>query len=109
MAKCDGVVSRSAHRVPAEVPPRQYPGDQELPRRHILADPIQGRLLARSNAGLCPGGAGLRKFFEEGGHELALTSDKDGPDSEFERELPDAPPAALEAEYYAQRRRLAAG
>ena len=28
--------------------------------------------------------------FEESGHELVVTSDKDGPDSEFERELPDA-------------------
>jgi formate dehydrogenase len=55
------------------------------------------------------GARGLRKFFEEVGHELVLTSDKDGPDSEFERELPDAPPAALEAAYYAQRRRPAAG
>jgi hypothetical protein len=32
------------------------------------------------------GARGLRKFFEEGGHELVLTSDKDGPDSEFERD-----------------------
>jgi hypothetical protein len=38
-----------------------------------------------------------------------VTSDKDGLDSEFERELPDAPPAALEAAYYAQRLRPAAG
>jgi hypothetical protein len=52
---------------------------------------------------------GLRKFFEEGGHELVVTSDNDGLDSEFERELPDAPPAALGAAYYAQRRRPAAG
>ena len=52
---------------------------------------------------------GLRKFFEEGGHELVVTSDKDGLDSEFERELPDAPPAALGAAYCAQRRRPAAG
>jgi hypothetical protein len=48
-------------------------------------------------------------FFEEGGHELVVTSDKDGLDSEFERELPDAPPAALGTAYYAQSRRPAAG
>jgi formate dehydrogenase len=36
------------------------------------------------------GALGLRKFFEDGGHELVVTSDKDGPDSQFERELPDA-------------------
>lgn len=55
------------------------------------------------------GALGLRKFFEEGGHELVVTSDKDGLDSEFERERPDAPPAALGAAYHAQRRRPAAG
>src|SRR5207302_551369 len=32
----------------------------------------------------------LRKFIEERGHQLTVTSDKDGPDSAFERELPDA-------------------
>ena len=40
--------------------------------------------------GCVSGALGLRKFFEEGGHELVVTSDKEGPDSEFERELPDA-------------------
>ena len=34
--------------------------------------------------------AGLRKFLEAAGHEFVVTSDKDGPDSEFERELADA-------------------
>ena len=55
------------------------------------------------------GALGLRKFFEEGGHELVVTSDRDGLESEFERELPDAPPAALEAAYYAQSRLPASG
>jgi formate dehydrogenase len=32
----------------------------------------------------------LRKFLEERGHTLVVTSDKDGPDSVLERELPDA-------------------
>ena len=36
------------------------------------------------------GELGLRTFLEEHGHELVVTSDKDGPDSVFERELPDA-------------------
>src|SRR3984893_11328866 len=40
--------------------------------------------------GSVSGELGLRKFLEERGHELVVTSDKDGPDSEFERELPDA-------------------
>jgi formate dehydrogenase len=36
------------------------------------------------------GELGLRKYLEESGHELIVTSDKDGPDSEFERQLPNA-------------------
>ena len=40
--------------------------------------------------GCVSGELGLRKFFEDAGHELVVTSDKDGPDSEFERELADA-------------------
>ena len=40
--------------------------------------------------GCVSGELGLRKFLEERGHELVVTSDKDGPDSVFERELPDA-------------------
>src|SRR6202453_1583203 len=40
--------------------------------------------------GSVSGALGLREFFEDGGHELVVTSDKEGPDSEFERELPDA-------------------
>jgi formate dehydrogenase len=40
--------------------------------------------------GCVSGELGLRKFLEEGGHRLVVTADKDGPDSEFERELPDA-------------------
>ena len=40
--------------------------------------------------GCVSGELGLRKFLEEGGHELVVTSDKDGPDSAFERELVDA-------------------
>jgi formate dehydrogenase len=40
--------------------------------------------------GSVSGELGLRKFLEERGHRLVVTSDKDGPDSEFERELPEA-------------------
>ena len=40
--------------------------------------------------GSVSGELGLRKFLEGAGHELVVTSDKDGPDSVFERELPDA-------------------
>jgi formate dehydrogenase len=40
--------------------------------------------------GSVSGELGLRKFLEERGHRLVVTSDKDGPDSAFERELPEA-------------------
>ncbi|MET0895602.1 MAG: NAD-dependent formate dehydrogenase [Acidimicrobiia bacterium] len=40
--------------------------------------------------GSVSGALGLREFLEAAGHTLVVTSDKDGPDSEFERELPDA-------------------
>jgi formate dehydrogenase len=40
--------------------------------------------------GSVSGGLGLRAFLEERGHRFVVTADKEGPDSEFERELPDA-------------------
>jgi formate dehydrogenase len=40
--------------------------------------------------GSVSGELGLRAFLEAQGHTLVVTSDKDGPDSEFERELVDA-------------------
>src|SRR5277367_5354402 len=61
-----------------------YPGGQTLPTPSKI-DFTPGELL-----GCVSGALGLRKFLEEGHHQLVVTSDKDGPDSEFERELPDA-------------------
>jgi formate dehydrogenase len=40
--------------------------------------------------GCVSGELGLRRFLEERGHLLVVTADKDGPDSVFERELPEA-------------------
>jgi formate dehydrogenase len=40
--------------------------------------------------GCVSGELGLRPFVEERGHRFVVTSDKDGPDSVFERELPEA-------------------
>jgi formate dehydrogenase len=56
------------------------------------------------------GELGLRRFLEDAGHTLIVTSDKDGPDSEFERELPNADvvisqpfwPAYMTAERFAK-------
>jgi len=64
--------------------------------------------------GSVSGELGLRGFLEGRGHRLVVTSDKDGLDSEFERELPDADvvisqpfwPAYLTAERIAKAPRL---
>ncbi len=40
--------------------------------------------------GSVSGELGLRRYLENLGHEFIVTSDKDGPDSEFEKHLPDA-------------------
>jgi formate dehydrogenase len=61
-----------------------YPNGQTLPTPEGL-DFTPGELL-----GSVSGGLGLRDWLEREGHEFVVTSDKDGPDSVFERELPDA-------------------
>jgi formate dehydrogenase len=58
-----------------------YPGGQTLPSPSAI-DFTPGELLASVSGEL-----GLRKFLESAGHELVVTSDKDGPDSVLEREL----------------------
>lgn len=60
-----------------------YPGGQTLPTPKFI-DFKPGQLL-----GSVSGELGLRKFLESLGHELVVTSDKDGPVSVFEKELPD--------------------
>jgi formate dehydrogenase len=40
--------------------------------------------------GSVSGELGLRRFLEDAGHTLVVTSDKEGPDSALDRELPDA-------------------
>src|SRR3981081_3987997 len=62
----------------------RYPGGQTLPTPRGV-DFTPGHLL-----GSVSGELGLRRFLESQGHTLVVTSDKDGPDSTFERELPDA-------------------
>lgn len=85
-----------------------YPDGQTLPTPSSI-DFTPGELL-----GCVSGALGLRKFLEDGGHQLVVTSDKDGPDSEFEYELPDAEivisqpfwPAYLTAERIAKASKL---
>jgi formate dehydrogenase len=61
-----------------------YPGGQTAPTPKQI-DFKPGELL-----GCVSGALGLRKYLESQGHTLVVTSDKDGPTSVFERELPDA-------------------
>lgn len=61
-----------------------YPDGQTVPTPKKI-DFKPGQLL-----GCVSGELGLRKFLESLGHKLIVTSDKDGPNSVFERELPDA-------------------
>jgi formate dehydrogenase len=61
-----------------------YPDGQTAPSPEAI-DFEPGELL-----GSVSGELGLRSFLEAAGHELVVTADKDGPDSEFERHLADA-------------------
>jgi len=61
-----------------------YYGGQTTPTPEGI-DFTPGELL-----GSVSGELGLRKFLEDRGHRLVVTADKDGPESVFERELPEA-------------------
>jgi formate dehydrogenase len=63
---------------------QEYPGGQTMPSPKAV-DFTPGELL-----GSVSGELGLRRFLEEQGHTLVVTSDKDGADSVLERELADA-------------------
>jgi formate dehydrogenase len=69
----------------ADVPKiNHYPGGQTTPTPKKI-DFTPGELL-----GSVSGELGLRKYLEALGHTLVVTSDKEGADSVFDRELPDA-------------------
>ena len=85
-----------------------YPDGQSLPAPSKI-DFTPGQLL-----GSVSGELGLRKFLEDLGHELVVTSDKDGKDSVFEKELSNSEiiisqpfwPAYLTAERIAKAKKL---
>jgi formate dehydrogenase len=86
----------------------RYPDGQTTPTPEAI-DFTPGELL-----GSVSGELGLRSYLEGAGHELVVTADKDGPDSEFERHLTEAEvvisqpfwPAYLTAERIAKAPRL---
>ncbi|STX29372.1 NAD+-dependent formate dehydrogenase [Legionella beliardensis] len=61
-----------------------YPDGSQVPNPKAI-DFKPGTLL-----GSVSGELGLRHFLESNGHTLVVTSDKEGPNSVFEKELPDA-------------------
>ena len=85
-----------------------YPNGQTVPTpNHLGFKP--GELV-----GCASGELGLRKYLESQGHELIVTSDKEGEDSTFDKHLPDAEvvisqpfwPAYLTAERIAKAKKL---
>ena len=88
--------------------PAVYPDGQSLPTPKAI-DFKPGALL-----GSVSGELGLRKYLESNGHQLVVTSSKDGADSVLDRELPDAEivisqpfwPAYMTAERIAKARKL---
>lgn len=85
-----------------------YPDGMSLPTPKKI-DFNPGQLL-----GCVSGALGLRDFLKEQGHTFIVTSDKDGPNSVFEKELPDTDivisqpfwPAYLTAERFAKAKQL---
>jgi formate dehydrogenase len=85
-----------------------YPNGQTTPTPERI-DFTPGELL-----GSVSGELGLRSFLESAGHTLVVTADKDGPESELERELVDADvvisqpfwPAYLTAERFEKAKNL---
>src|SRR6202050_702243 len=86
----------------------KYPDGQTLPTPHGI-DFTPGTLL-----GSVSGELGLRKYLEANGHQLVVTSSKDGANSVLDKELPDAEivisqpfwPAYMTAERFAKAKKL---
>jgi formate dehydrogenase len=78
----DGVPKKYARDTIPRI--ERYPGGQTTPTPKKI-DFTPGELL-----GCVSGELGLRKYLESQGHTFVVTADKDGPNSIFERELPDA-------------------
>jgi formate dehydrogenase len=78
---------------PVDGPPVSYPRDgipriSTYPNGQTTPDPASIDFTPGELLGCVSGELGLRAFLEGAGHTLVVTSDKDGPDSVFEKELP---------------------
>ena len=93
---------------------RRSAEDRSLSRRPDAPTPKAIDFKPGKLLGSVSGELGLRKYLEGHGHTLVVTSDKDGPNSRFERELADAEivisqpfwPAYLTAERIAKAKKL---
>src|SRR6202790_5416000 len=80
---------------PVGGPPTTYPRDdvpqiQSYPSGQTTPTPERIDFTPGHLLGSVSGELGLRAYLEAAGHSLVVTSDKEGPDSVFERELRDA-------------------
>jgi formate dehydrogenase len=78
---------------PVDGPPVSYPRDgipriSTYPNGQTTPDPASIDFTPGELLGCVSGELGLRAFLERAGHTLVVTSDKDGPESVFEKELP---------------------
>jgi formate dehydrogenase len=78
---------------PVDGPPVSYPRDaipriSTYPNGQTTPDPESIDFKPGELLGCVSGELGLRSFLEGAGHTLVVTSDKDGADSVFEKELP---------------------
>src|SRR6202047_2989217 len=106
----DDPVSGYPKSYPREGLPKieKYPDGQTLPTPKGI-DFTPGTLL-----GCVSGELGLRKYLESNGHQLVVTSSKDGADSVLDKELPDAEivisqpfwPAYMTAERFAKAKKM---
>jgi len=95
------LLRRSAVRCARGVPPPRLLAAQSVAKFHasaanrakVVCVLYEGGAAGKRNPnilGCVENELGLRKFLEGRGHQLVVTSDKDGPNCKFERELPDA-------------------
>ena len=112
---CLRPVRRSDRRISEILPARRSAEDRALSRRPDAADAEGNRFQAGQRcSAACPASWACANTSKSLGHTFVVTSDKDGPDSVFERELPDADvvisqpfwPAYLTAERIAKAKKL---
>ncbi len=75
---------------PPSYPRSDVPGIEGYPDGQSAPTPDALGFTPGELVGSVSGELGLREFLEGRGHRLVVTADKDGPDSVFERELPEA-------------------